>query len=89
MAAPAIVTCTASAWVKVATNVTSYTINRLINNVDYLHTYVLTGVAAPSDLSTAKRIFANEDREAFSNAAAVDAYIYVQGTVNGSVRVDT
>jgi len=89
MAAPAIVSCTADAWVKVATNVTACKIWKLISGRIYKMIYVLTGAAAPTVLTGAVTILhTGQDYYDFSAAAAADVYIYCPGEA-GSVRVDT
>ena len=86
---PTVVVCTEDTWVNVATNVITGMIWRMTLGPQYLHTYRLTGTAAPTDLTDAVPIFRNEesDYEAISANQAIDVYIYAAGDA-GKVRVD-
>ena len=84
MANPSISACAKDTWVKVATNVKTATIHKKITG-RYLHTYRLTGAAAPTDLADAIRM---EDQTLeYNHSAEIDIYIYCQNEA-GSVRVD-
>jgi hypothetical protein len=82
MANPAIVACTQSAWVKVATNVLSGNI-RIMKSGMYLVTYRLTGQAAPANDNDAVVL---DDGEIIQASAGIDVYVKAVGQV-GSVRV--
>jgi len=84
MANPAISVCTADTWVKVATNVKTATIHKKITG-SYMHTYRLTGGAAPTDLTDAIQMY--DQSVEYNHSAEIDIYIYCQGAA-GSVRVD-
>ena len=94
MADPTLVTCTADAWTKVATNVTTGVIH-IITNVpgQYLQTYRDTGGAAPSGSPGEEAVLIPADEISIAAAAGIDVYIYVKTAptstaVNGRVRVD-
>ena len=73
-----------SAWTKVATNVTSGTINRLKSQYKYYATYKLTGEAAPADSVKEKSpvIFQDSNIEEISASAAIDVYIWLEDATN-------
>ena len=91
MAASTIVTCTKNTWVKVTGvgGVTSATIHRLsVAPGLYRQAIVLTGVAAPTDDSTAALMFSDSpNEEKVTHPAAIDYYVKAVGAA-GSVRVD-
>lgn len=89
MANPAIVSCTANTWVKVATNVTSGKIYRLKKKTaTYLQTYRLTGQAAPTTIEEGVEMFLPDNSpELISASAGIDVYVYCIGVI-GSIRVD-
>ncbi len=75
-------------WVKVATAVTTGTIHRLSKApVSYLHTFVGTGEAAPTDDDTAAELFFVDSFASISSDTAIDVYVKAKGK-DGSVRVD-
>lgn len=88
MAASTPITCTADAWVKVATSVTSATIHKMsvLPNV-YKQTYVPTGDPAPTDDSNAVLAFNGCNSFIFSESALSDVYIKAVRE-DGVVRVD-
>lgn len=92
MANPNIVTCTASTWTAVATNVTSATLHLITGRfVDvgsanvWIHTYRLTGGAAPTDETDAYPF--EEDSAKYTHSAPIDIYVKSKN-VTGTVRVD-
>ena len=89
MAASTVETCTANTWKKVATGITSVTIHRLsVAPSLYKQAIVLTGVAAPTDDSTAALMFSDSPNEEIVKSSAGIDY-YVKAVKNdGSVRVD-
>lgn len=89
MANPAIFTCTANTWVKVATAVTSATLHKRSNEPNvYKQTFRLTAEAAPTDDSDAALLFAGGGTvEQISNDVAIDVYVKAVG-VDGEVRTD-
>ena len=86
MANPVVTAVPLGAWTKVATNQTAGYIWPLIaGKVQYLHTYRMTGGAAPT-LITEGALMADDGLE-IKAAAAVDVYLWAQ-VAAGSVRVD-
>ena len=84
MADPSIVTCTANAWTKVATNVKAGVVSPFKTNVVYSQTYRDTGNPAPTDLLDA---LAFDEPHMISASTGIDVYIYAHKKA-GSVRVD-
>ena len=71
-------------WTKVATNVTTGTINRLESKYKYYATYKLTGEAAPADAIKLKSpvIFQDSNTEEISSSAAIDVYIWLEDSTS-------
>ena len=84
MANPVVVACPVDTWKIVATNVTSGVIHPLASNAQYLHTYVMTGGAAPTGTAIGVQFLGSLKIAA---AAGIDVYVYAQGN-DGSVRAD-
>ena len=80
MANPSWPNTTEGSWTKVATNVTTGTIDRLKSQYKYYSTYVLTGVAAPVAGIQAKSpvIFQDSNQEEISANAAIDVYLWLE-----------
>lgn len=88
MSDPAIISCPADSWTKIATNVTTGNVHRILKGPgSYLQTYRDTGNPAPTDLSDAVPIFESGSQVPISNISGIDIYIYPVGKA-GSVRVD-
>ena len=84
MGNPTIIACAADTWVKVATNIKTAMVHKKITG-SYLHTYRLTGVAAPTDLADAINMY--DSAVEYNHSVEIDIYIYCQNEA-GSVRVD-
>lgn len=85
MSNPETVVCPEGVWTKVAANVTSAVVKKMIVRPNlYLETYRNTGEAAPVDNSDANPIIGDL---AFSDATASDIYVKAVGA-DGKVRVD-
>lgn len=85
MANPTIKNCTADTWVKVATNVTAGLVHMIDKKPSmYLHTYRMTGNAAP--LSRVGGVVCDQT-EIIEASAEIDVYIYAVKNA-GKVRVD-
>ena len=83
------VACTKNAWTKVATNVSTGILHIKNSGVRYLSTYRLTGAAAPTTKEEGAPMFINNIyAEPISASAAIDVYVWVDGDVNGILRVD-
>lgn len=88
MANPIIVACSADTWTKVATNVTTGQVHiKNTRPVVYLHTYRMTGDAAPAAGDSSEGVQFDGPSTPISAAAAIDVYIMPRD-VAGSVRVD-
>ena len=88
MADPVLVTCTADAWTKVATNVTAGKVKIVSNDPDqYLETYRDTGGTAPSGTPGEEAILVNGEVVTIGASAGIDVYLYARGAA-GRVRVD-
>lgn len=74
-------------WVKVATNVTSGFIHRLIAGPAYLQTYRLTGESPPLSTEEGIPLFISQGTVEISSRDPIDIYIWCEGK-DGSVRVD-
>lgn len=86
MADPVVTACTANAWTKVATSVTSGQVHILsLAPSHYSQTYRMTGEAAPTTLVDAVTI--EQTSIPISAPDNIDVYIYAHGAA-GSVRVD-
>ncbi len=78
---------TAGQWNKIATNITgSGTIHKKTKDVDYLHTYRLTGEATPTDIAEGIVMFLDNSYEPFGVDSAVD--IYVWSSKDAVLRLD-
>ena len=86
---PAVVECPKNVWVKVAAEITSGTIHRLVTLPEhYLHTYRNANEPAPSDNSDAALLFSGVSVfAAVSNDVNIDVYVKAIGA-NGRIRVD-
>ena len=72
---------TEGAWQKIATGVTTGTVERLKSNYKYYLAFEYTLDPAPTDaLSTYRRIFQDSTIEEFNFDYDVDVYIYLVGT---------
>ena len=88
MANPVIVAVPAGVFTKVATNVTTGQIHRLLTSPAlYLQTYRLTGEAAPTLKSEGALAFELSHVENISASVAIDIYLWAIDNA-GSVRVD-
>ncbi len=85
MANPLFVECLKDVWTKVATNVNHGQISKSIFSVDYLHTYRLSGDAAPVDEENGLRFVS--PTVPIISIRAIDVYIFAQNK-DGEVRVD-
>ena len=99
MANPDVQTLTEWTWTKVATNVISGVLHRIVSTVWYYQTYRLTGEAAPAAPvqgtipEEAVRIFENGPEELISSSELIDVYIMCanqddDATDDGKIRVD-
>ena len=78
MANPAVTALTNRTVTKVATNITSGVLSRLVSATKYFATYRLTGQSAPTlaaFFDEAKRIFASFDQEEITNSVGIDVYV--------------
>ena len=88
MANPEVIPCPKDDWTKIATNVTTGQVHKLLKDPGiYLFTYRDTGDAAPTDLSDAVPLFDEGNQVQISNISGIDIYVYTKGAA-GSVRVD-
>lgn len=88
MTNPLIVACPADEWTKIATDVTSGNVHRILKNPDvYLQTYRDTGDAAPTTTVEGVPVFVGAGSAEISASVGIDVYIYAAGAA-GSVRVD-
>lgn len=89
MADPTLVTCTADAWKKVATNVTAGTIHikDRAGVSQFLQTYRATGGIAPAGSPGQEAVLISGDSIPIAAPAGIDVYIYCVGAA-GVVRVD-
>jgi len=88
MANPVFVDCPEGAWTKVATDVTSGVIHKVTEApAEYLQTYKMTGVAAPTLVGEGVMIFENSRSEVISATAGIDIYIWAVDQA-GRVRAD-
>jgi len=87
MANPVTVLCTEGVYTKIATNVTSGIVHKLLTGPVYKQTYRLTGQAAPTLETEAALMFENSMSEEISADAAIDVYVWCIGAA-GKVRVD-
>jgi len=90
---PAIIVVPEKIWTKVAEDVVTGVIHRLVSTVNYYQTYRLTGQAAPTELSERVRIFEQSNEAAISATEAIDVYLYCENNDadsddNGKVRID-
>jgi len=89
MTNPAVTACTADAWTKVATNVTSVSAYPLKTTATFWWTYRDTGDPVPSGDSEFKRV--TPDGITIQTASAIDLYLYARsndGSTTENVRVD-
>jgi len=88
MANPVIVDITPKdTWVKVATAVTYGEVWVINNDPNYLHTYKLTGEAAPNDTTDRPKAVNLDINASIAHDALIDVYVMATGAV-GQVRVD-
>jgi hypothetical protein len=89
MANPLIVDCPKEVWTKVATDVVTGQVHKKSEEPElYLHTYRLTGEAAPTIRTEGVEIFIYENlSENISALAGIDVYVMPIGE-DGKVRVD-
>lgn len=88
MSNPAFIDCPAGAWTKIATNVVSGNIYKMITEPQYLQTYRLTGEAAPTLIAEGVQAFIeNPEKEIISAIEPIDAYLWCIGAA-GRVRID-
>jgi hypothetical protein len=80
---PTTISLTADTWTKVATDVTHGQVWVVTQNTKYVHTYRLTGGAAPTDLTDAVVLSIMAEIGA---SVGIDVYVRAIG-VAGSVRV--
>ncbi len=74
-------------WNKIATNINgSGTIHKKTKDVDYLHTYRLTGETAPTDIAEGFLMFQDSSYEPFGVDSAID--IYVWSSKDAVLRLD-
>jgi hypothetical protein len=78
------------AWVKIATNVTSGTINKLKSEFTYWVTSVSTGAAAPEAAIKLKspKIFEDSNQEIIDSSVSIDVYIWIEnadGNTNSTI----
>ena len=73
---------TEGAWFKIATGITTGTLERLKSNYAMWLTYVATTDPAPTidPLVKSRKLFQNSSIEELSFSASVDVYIYLDGT---------
>jgi len=78
MADPTIVTLTRDTWVKVASSVTSATIDiRKSEPLPVYQTYRMAGGSAPTDMTDAT--ICDYPQQLVQTGAAIDVYMYAQG----------
>lgn len=88
MANPAIVACPVNVWTKVATNVTTGQVHIKDTRPGvYLHTYRMTGGAAPTAGDPSEGVQFDGPSTPIAAAAAIDVYIMPRNSA-GAVRVD-
>jgi hypothetical protein len=88
MANPAIIDITPKdTWVKVATAVTYGEVWVINNDPHYIHTYKLTGQAAPDNVTDRPKAVNLEINASIASAEEIDVYVMATGAV-GQVRVD-
>ena len=88
MADPEIISCPKDVWTKIATNVTTGQVHKMLKApAVYLQTYRETGNSAPTDLSDSVPLFVGESQVPISSISGIDVYVYPVGKA-GSVRVD-
>lgn len=87
MANPEIKSIPKNTITKVATNVLTGQLKRLIPRASYLCTYRKTGEAAPTVETEFAKIFENSSSETISSYESIDIYIVCKSKA-GSVRVD-
>lgn len=88
MANPNVINLTKDTWVKVATNVFTGVIHKMLNSPSgYIQTYRLTGESAPSDTSEGIICFVNDLPEEIKSSVGIDVYVYAKKN-DGKVRVD-
>ena len=89
---------TEGAWQKIATGVTTGTVERLKSNYKFYLAFEFTLDPAPTDaLATYRHIFQEETIEEFSFDSSVDVYIYLVGSdsdttetnITNSIRITT
>jgi len=84
MANPAWPNTNEGQWTKVATNVTSGTIDRLKSQYKYYITYKLTGEGAPNAAVKAKSPVAFEDSNQviIDSSVAIDVYLWLEDSTD-------
>jgi hypothetical protein len=88
MANPAVVSCPADIWTRVAQAVVAGAIYNMTPQVQFLQTYRMTGQSAPSGNTDAvPAFFYKYEPLSISAAEAIDVYLKPVGAA-GSVRVD-
>jgi len=92
MASAVVVSCTADAWTKVATNLPAATVH-ILDSIpsQYLYTYRDTTGAAPSGTPGAEAVVMRFGEpltvQVYTGGTNFDLYVYAKGGT-GSVRVD-
>ena len=88
MADPVFVNIPAGEWTKIATNVVTGQVHKVLSIPVYMQTYRLTGGGAPTLLTDGVLAFANGAvTDQVSASAAIDVYLWCVGSA-GRVRVD-
>jgi hypothetical protein len=87
MANPTTISCTKDVWTKVATNVTHGNVWVLNNLPSYIHTYKLTGEAAPNDTTDRPKGAILAHVAQIGSTVGIDVYVMALNT-DGEVRVD-
>lgn len=87
MANPVEVALTKGVITKVATDVVTGQIHRVLPRANYASTYRLTGEAAPTDKTEFVKVFENSASEDIASTAAIDIYMFCIKK-DGKVRVD-
>jgi len=91
MADPTSVTCTAGAWTKVATSVTTGRVYVGDSGKNYARTYNATGTGVPADAvatTTAIGLDEGQGGNAITHNANIDIYVWCFGDDDGSVIVE-